>query len=107
MAETMATLTTAVQDTKHTFGTAETLTKATNYTTKYDGYVVMQQSGAEVNTWASMSVNSVQMLVAATGAYQLSAHIMNSLFVRKGTNLYFNTNGTTANTWAKFYPITS
>lgn len=107
MAEKMASLTTAIQDTKHTLGNAETLTKATNYTTKYDGYVVMQQSGAEVNTWASMSVNNVQMIVLATGAYQLSAHLINSLFVRKGTNLYFNTNGTTADTWAKFYPIKS
>lgn len=88
-------------------GTTISLTAGTTYTTPSDGYVVMQQSGAEVNTWASMTVNGVQMMVASTGAYQLSAHIINSLFVRKGTNLLFTTNGTTVNTWAKFCPLNS
>lgn len=89
----------------NTIGSYVSLTKNTNYTTQYDGYVVLQKD-AEDSTWAVIAVNNIDMANCITGSNNnMSGHLKTAVFVRKGSIVKYNTSSSSSNTWARFYPL--
>lgn len=88
----------------NTLGSAITLTKNTDYITQYDGYVVLQL-WSENNKWIAINVNTVKMASIVVGSNAASGTMHTSVFVKAGSTIKHDTNSTSSDTNAKFYPL--